>query len=192
MAQSSFPTLISYLFIPSLWESVAGTATGSYLSYPVGQSNQTLTGTTKVSGLTIGGSNNITLGDGLVAPAVGQIGYTYSNIYTGASSTTGVTLLLPVTAGTYIITLQVLFTIVSPSTTSSIFLQLIGGVNDIAVTFPQTTPNTAGINFTTTGTVYVSASTTLYYSSALSTAPGTMTIYGGSTGGTFVRATRIA
>jgi len=192
MSKSSFPTLISYLFIPSLWISTSGATTGSYLSYPIGQPNQTLTGTTKVSGLTIGGSNNITLGDGLVAPTVGQIGYTYSNIYTGASSTTGVLLQLSVSAGTYIITLQVYFTITSPSTTTTISFLLTGGVNDISVTFPQTTPNTGGINSTVTGTVCVSSNTTLYFNAGLASAPGTMTIYGGSTGGTFIRATRIA
>jgi hypothetical protein len=78
MSKSSFPTLISYLFIPSLWISAPGSTSGSYLSYPIGQSNQTLTGTTTVSGLTIGGSNNITLGDGLVAPTTTQLGYVYS------------------------------------------------------------------------------------------------------------------
>jgi hypothetical protein len=208
MAQSSFPTLISYLFIPSLWESVAGTATGSYLSYPIGQPNQTLTGTTTLTGvttatglitanggLTIGSSNNITLGSGTVAPTVGQIGYTY---YTGLTSTVAtlasyVPLSLTLPAGVYIVNTKLyIHTITVSSSTNFVYVNLTVGSSDLT----QVIAPCSGVsNLTPNISIVYPITSTTTITTTINVISGTVGIVGFSTPNnyySFLSATRIA
>ena len=61
------------------------------------------------TGLTMGGSNNITLGDGTSAPQTGQLGYTYNPTinWTTPGAFTAITTSQLVPAGTWLITLNI-------------------------------------------------------------------------------------
>jgi hypothetical protein len=163
MSKSSFPTLISYLFIPSLWISAPGASTGSYLNYPTGQANQTLTGTTTVSGLTIGGSNNITLGSGTVTPTVGQLGYTITSTLntssiSGVNTYTGGTITIP-SAGTYLFTLYFRINI---SGAGNFNYLLLTGTNASAVRYYFNTTAVAP-NYTVSISQICNCTASLYY-----------------------------
>jgi len=116
MASSIFPLLITSSFIPSLWSLPTTTLTQqyadlNYVKFPIAQgsqtfpSNLTVSGITSLGGLTMSGSNNITLGSGATAPVAGQLGYIYSTTTTATVLSTVSTFLtitnLPI--GVYIL-----------------------------------------------------------------------------------------
>jgi len=185
MSKSSFPTLISYLFIPSLWE---GTPPSSYLNYPTGQPNQTLTGTTTVSGLTISGSNNITLGSGTVAPTVGQIGYIITS-FLPANTTNSYAYDISLTPGVYIINISVYCNITSPSANATIYLALSSFTPNLFNCFLL---NFSGFNlvFSCSGVISITTSRTITTISGLNN--GTGTVNYNQDANSYIRATRIA
>lgn len=67
------------------------------------------TGVLSVGGLTMSGASNITLGDGTIAPTLGQIGYVYSTTTAIALTTTFQTVLsiASVPVGTYIMSYRI-------------------------------------------------------------------------------------
>jgi hypothetical protein len=115
MSQTIFPTLITSSFIPQLWTFSTGFnreyADLHYVKFPIAQGSQSfplnlsVSGTTSLGATTITGSNNITLGDGSVAPTAGQLGYTLFGTIATTSNSAGVETTVSsinLTAGTWL------------------------------------------------------------------------------------------
>jgi len=131
-------------------------------------------------GLTMGGSNNITLGTGAVAPTLGQLGYTLTPPFIATGNfTSGVNKIYgsqTIGTGTYVITASALFDTTTANTVSGyyIFLRESTGSGVLAITEDK-------LSFTANNRVARNLSA-VYYSGGTTTITSNVTI--NFTGGT--------
>jgi hypothetical protein len=189
----------------------SGTTTGAIT---IGNTANT---TTINSALTIGGSKNITLGDGTVAPTSLQLGYSIINrltanqLLTGTSGTptnvTALTITLPISGGVWLIAYNCIWTNPGGSTSYSVVRSYMTATNLASGQITQfgrqsttangiTTTNTQNLCNSGSGVIICSGGASvinLVSDITFSTASGTTNIYGDSTTPlTYLSATRIA